>query len=488
MAKKIYRELGKKVLRFGDPFSTSPSGTFFAYLNEPFSPARPGARAITRLIWYIYQSRPDLQKAYPDPLGKDLPGFLTWVERSGPLEAHLEAPFILTGTADRKAEPSPVLQKHLPSLFRSKRSNGRALFGINLAGYLRGEFGIGESARTYAAAIRQAGIPHALINVETAHHRHEDPSLQDLGSDNPYRFNLIHVNADQVPFFHRDRHRRFFDDKFNIGLWFWETENFPECWNGSFRFFREIWAASSFCQKSFAARSPVPVLNIGFPVRIDEVTVPKSHLGMGEKDFLFLYYFDFLSYFERKNPLDLVEAFRLAFAGSSGVRLVIKSMNSAFAPDKMETLKKAAEGLPVLFIDRCIDRAEMIKLMNVCDAFVSLHRSEGLGLGLAQAMFLGKPVIGTGYSGNMDFMTPANSFPVPYRLVRLTDDIGPYKAGDSWAQPDIIEASRLMRSVFEDRSAALAKGRIAQQDVRARMDPKIIGEKIRERLNFLAGS
>jgi glycosyltransferase involved in cell wall biosynthesis len=120
--------------------------------------------------------------------------------------------------------------------------------------------------------------------------------------------------------------------------------------------------------------------------------------------------------------------------------------------------------------------------MSICDAYVSLHRSEGFGLTLTEAMNMGKPVIATAYSGNMDFMTASNSFPVKYRLVEIEKNHGPYTKGCEWAEPDLDHAAELMRYVYLHRDHAAEVGKRAQQDVCSQLHPKTVGRMIRERL------
>jgi glycosyltransferase involved in cell wall biosynthesis len=156
----------------------------------------------------------------------------------------------------------------------------------------------------------------------------------------------------------------------------------------------------------------------------------RSRLGLPENAFLFAFAFDFVSTFERKNPIAVVEAFKKAFGDQSHVHLFIKSINGWMFKNEMKRLSDVIGGSAnVTFVDRVWERTEMNGLIENCDCYLTLHRSEGFGFTMAEAMSYGKPVIATDYSANTEFMDANNSLPVRYRLVELERDIGPYKAG-----------------------------------------------------------
>ena len=162
--------------------------------------------------------------------------------------------------------------------------------------------------------------------------------------------------------------------------------------------------------------------------------------------------------------------------------LLIKCSRSDSDPSSRMRLEQASRGANVKMYDAVISRPALNSLMSMCDAYVSLHRSEGFGLTLTEAMSMGKPVIATAYSGNMDFMTPSNSFPVKYRLVDIEEDYGFYTKGCEWAEPDLDHAAELMRHVYAHRDEAAEVGKRAQQDVCSRLHPQTVGRMIRERL------
>jgi glycosyltransferase involved in cell wall biosynthesis len=296
------------------------------------------------------------------------------------------------------------------------------------------------------------------------------------------------VNADQCSEFARQKGPAHFENRYNIGYWFWELSHFPKQWLSSFDYFQEIWVASAFCQESIAKSSPLPVVKMTFPVMLDQnQAVPnRSRFGLPEDGFLYGFVFDYLSLIERKNPFGIIEAYRKAFAGGSDTALVIKTINSEYAPKKAAKLREAAFGCNAHFIDGHITRQDMASLISSFDCFVSLHRSEGFGIGLAQSMFLRKPVIATGYSGNMEFMNHNNSFLVRYKLAELEKDYGPYEKGGVWAEPDVEHAAELMHLVFNNRSYSEQVALRAEADIKSKMSIDIAGKEMKERLLLIA--
>jgi SAM-dependent methyltransferase len=276
----------------------------------------------------------------------------------------------------------------------------------------------------------------------------------------------------------------FFFDRYSIGLWWWEIDEFPERFYRAFDHLEEVWVGSHFVADAISAASPIPVVKVTMPVsmpRIEEFD--RAELGLPE-GFVFLFVFDYHSVFERKNPLALVAAFEQAFPEGSGASLVLKSINSEHYPAEHERLLGAAQNHgDIHVVDRYVTAAEKNAMFAGCDCYVSLHRSEGFGNTLAEAMYLGKPVIATGYSGNMEFMTPQNSYPVDYTLTPVGENSGPYPATGEWAEPDVGHAASLMRRVFEDQREAGARGRRASEDIRRNHSAETAGRAMAARIH-----
>jgi glycosyltransferase involved in cell wall biosynthesis len=222
---------------------------------------------------------------------------------------------------------------------------------------------------------------------------------------------------------------QFFEDRYNIGIWAWELPRFPERWHDRFAYYDEIWVATSFVANALSPVSTVPIVRVP-PVLTSE---PGSRdggrrkLGVGDDEFVFLFVFDFNSHVQRKNPLAVVDAFAATFGPSDRARLAVKCVNPGSNRAGYEALLARAAGHRVDVHAGYWPAADVRNLMAACDAYVSLHRAEGTGLTISDAMAAGKPVIATGWSGNMDFMTVANSYPVRYDLVPVAETCGPYR-------------------------------------------------------------
>jgi glycosyltransferase involved in cell wall biosynthesis len=185
---------------------------------------------------------------------------------------------------------------------------------------------------------------------------------------------------------------------------------------------------------------------------------------------------------ERKNPKGLIRAFKQAFRPDEPVRLVLKSSFGDRHPAQMQELRDAAAGANITIIDKILNPDEVLSLMDACDAYVSLHRSEGLGLTMAEAMLMGKPVIATNFSGNVDFMDDSNSLLVPYKLVKLGKPIPPYDADLEWAEPSEQHAAELMRRVYDNQAWAKEVGARGKASAEANLSLEAAGRRIAARL------
>ncbi|MGH8247918.1 MAG: glycosyltransferase family 4 protein, partial [Gammaproteobacteria bacterium] len=358
---------------------------------------------------------------------------------------------------------------------RASRSGPiRRPFGVNLAGYLTSEKGTGEAARSAAAILEAANVPLALNNIIDAASANVESAVREFANTNPYAFNLVYVNGDQAANFAFHKGKPYFDNRYNVGAWNWELTDFPSEWLPRFQYFDEVWVPTNFTRDALGRISPIPVTTVPYAVVPPQPTnFGRSHFRLPENDFVFLFMFDYHSVLERKNPLGLIEAFQRAFRPDEAAALVIKSSHADRRTVRM--LRETARGSRIVITDTVLARDHVGALYKLCDCYVSLHRSEGFGLTPAEAMALGKPVIATGYGGNMDFMTEDNSYLVRYRLIELDRNYTPYQKGWVWADPDLDHAAELMRAVYEDRRRAKAVGKKAAVDISRLLGAEAVG-------------
>jgi glycosyltransferase involved in cell wall biosynthesis len=268
-----------------------------------------------------------------------------------------------------------------------------------------------------------------------------------------------------------------------IGYWYWEQEEIPDQWLEQVAKLDEIWTSTHFVGDALKKKigKPVQVIPHGIELQPYERRT-RSFFALPEDHFLFLFTFHMMSVMERKNPLGLIEAFRKQFRPGEKVGLVLKTSFGDHHPRQMEELRRAAAGANITIIDSVYSKADILALMDSCDAYVSLHRSEGFGLTMAEAMLVGRPTIATGYSANLDFMTPENSLLVDYDLITLDRDYPPYKAGSRWAKASLDHAGQCMRRLVEDREYARALGKRGREDLQRNMSFLASGRMIVNRL------
>ena len=357
--------------------------------------------------------------------------------------------------------------------------------GFNVAGYFRAENGLGEAARLLLAVIGQSGIPFSTVGYE------ETPSRQSLPfhevSDRTYNTNIVVVNGDNLAAFARAMGRDFFVDRYTVAYWAWETDRLPDGYLEALEYVDEVWMPSEYSSQAARVSTDKPVHTFPYPIVPPAVdpAITRQRLGL-PAGFLFTFMFDYFSTSQRKNPHDLIRAYRNAFSEGESAALFIKTLNAHQRPLERQLVEELAAGRKdIRVVDGYMTSSEKDALLANSDCYVSLHRSEGFGLGMAEAMALAKPVIATGYSGNLEFMSGENSYLVPHAITRVGRLAGPYTADAHWAAPDVGEASRLMRHVFEHRDEANARGARARSDVLANHSPEARVTLLRARMGTI---
>jgi glycosyltransferase involved in cell wall biosynthesis len=363
--------------------------------------------------------------------------------------------------------------------------------GVTFAGFPYGEFGLGENLRAVARACAAADIPFDVRDTGLrVSSRQRDRSMAPYVATGYSRaITVVCVNPDQLPQIDElIDHARHGGGRV-AGFWFWELDRIPRTWEPWVERFDEIWVATSFVAGAVRAVTDRPVVVVPTPVEVGRARdYRRDEFGVPDGAFTFLFTFDYSSQPVRKNALAVVDAFRRAFPpGRRDVALVIKSSNARRFPEHHAALVARIAGDDrIVAFDRFLSRDAVWGLQSVCDCYVSLHRSEGLGLGLAECMLQGKPAIATRWSGNLDFMTPDNSALVDCTFVPVGD--GEYPAsnpGQQWAEPDVTQAAALMQRMVDDRRWREALAARGQYDVRERLSSASAAARMRERLEAI---
>jgi glycosyltransferase involved in cell wall biosynthesis len=359
-----------------------------------------------------------------------------------------------------------------------------------LIGYFETGFGLGEYARGLASALDAVGMPFSIYPYNAyGRGRNEAPCVQFYDVENVHSINIFCMAADQTRSARRIIGKRHADKSYNILSTFWELPRAPESWRFDLDFFDELWTPNCFVADSFRPIFSKRILIMPPCINLNAKIAPnRVKLGLDATKFYFLFSFDRNSYPERKNPLAVVRAFELAFGDERddvGLILKMSGARNRF-PKIMSELETAARrDRRITILQGDWQRADVLALMVSADCFVSLHRSEGFGLGMAEAMFLGKPVIGTDFSGNTEFLTAVTGYPVPYQMRPVGEGEYPHHTGNSWAEPDVRIAAGMMRSVASKTDEVCNKALRGQTYVQQHYSPKAVGNVVAARLREL---
>jgi glycosyltransferase involved in cell wall biosynthesis len=377
---------------------------------------------------------------------------------------------------------------------------------IHVVGHPTAPIGMGEHARSVFRALREAGESAVLVDIYGPG-ANVDKQLQDSYAEftTPWlgdNINIFCINGDEVKqafevLATRNLKR---DGSYNIIYPAWELADYPDLWLQYLERFEEIWAPSQFTADAIQKKTKVPVIRMPLACEIGvRGLFSRPHFAIPESSYCFLFSFDFLSYVERKNPQAVIEAFVEACDArpTADVRLILKVNNPEREPEAYERFKKSFSEYAdkVVLIEQTLSDLEMKALMWNIDCYVSLHRSEGFGRGLSEAMVLGKPVIATAYSGNMDFCNEDTAFLVPHELVAVGPGEYPFWEGQEWADADVNAAAATMvrlidnpaigqqvgrkaRAHMSARFSFLARGLAYTERAREILQPKSLAEKI----------
>jgi glycosyltransferase involved in cell wall biosynthesis len=386
----------------------------------------------------------------------------------------------------------------------SDRGGGtpRSRVAVNAIASFAATTGLSEAARRTVDAMLDAGIDVAIEDYDYGARRQSSrfpTHMRQLPRGRPHDIDICFLNVNEIQATPEEFLREPGRDRYLIGSWYWELPTIPPTIARQVERVDEVWTASTFVRDAFRRHTKKPVHVIPCVVEpVADLNVTRADFGIPEDTVVCFFSFDAHSTIARKNPRGVIEAFRRATHRDErgrNVTLVMKSINLERLPEARFFLENELASVGGIMIDDDLKSGEMNALLSTCDIYLSLHRSEGLGLGLAEAMFFGKPVIATAYSGNMDFTHAANSCLVPYQLVpvRLADlRFNPgaqlvYEPGQLWAEANVAVAARRLRFLIDNPHARERIGARAAADIRSGYGAAAVGAELRSVLSGLTG-
>lgn len=424
----------------------------------------PGVSQLPRFLELIASERPDLHAAFDVATETGRDALVQWWNDFGgreyPLLDCLKVEWAQS-TAEGHADEPPRFHAHVEREYE---------FGVNVVGFPQGVLGLGEDARMAARVFQLTSTPVALVNAPMSGPPRLDHSVDHLLSDElKYSISLICLPAPEMVRLALEGGRKLIDaPTHKIGAWPWELPHWPSAFGKVHQMVDEIWAQSKFVQSVYSRLGDTPVYHMPMAVEVPTPIDPqRKRFRLPPDLFLFYLMFDGNSWLSRKNPLAGVRAFQQAFGeNSSGVGLVIKAMNVRDDDPVWRAVREAtASDSRIHIVSKRLSRQDSTDFMACCDAYISLHRSEGFGRVIAEAMALGQPVVVTNFSGNVDFCEPETAYLVDGELVPLRPGDYLFSEGQYWCDPDVSIAAEQLKRMIEDvplreRIAQAGKARI----------------------------
>lgn len=479
---------------------------FARYLSGASRPGEP-----SRLHLAVYNARPDVRKAFALP--EQLPEYLCWYLAHGAVEHHLW-PWLRPLEKQLACQLSGPHQAQLQAwaaaehLAKPLRTAAGRPFGVNLVGYAYGQLGIGEDVRMAAKALLAANVPVCMVNFKPGPDiPQNDHSMAHLvvpeGEEAPYAINLFCLTALEQGRFFAERGSAQMRGRYNIGYWPWELSRWPDAWRQLVHLVDELWVSTQHTLQSvqpvWTAGAPPSRLHC-MPMAVELGPVAnkgrraalRRRYGLPQRAVLFCFSFDLNSSIHRKNPQAAVQAFLQAFAAeewnNKPIGLVIKIHPPKKRHAAWERLKTQANGdKRIHLVEQTLSRPDVLALYQACDCFVSLHRAEGFGRGIAEALQLGLHVITTDYSGNVDFcQRPEFQHQIDrvrYRLIKVRTGQYPYHQDQLWADPDVAHAAQCMQAFAQRKAHPLVAVPQGGWPVFGAQD---IGQRYRQRLQEIA--
>ncbi|MFA9194523.1 glycosyltransferase [Flavobacterium sp. FBOR7N2.3] len=346
--------------------------------------------------------------------------------------------------------------------------------------------GIAEAARANFTALKDSYFTVNQINYSQSKSQFIKENNNLVIDIDDKIINIYHININDIPCYLLNNKIPRSASIYNIAYWAWEFHKLPDEFIELLALFDEIWVPSSFCQNVFATYSFKPVIKIPHLIETIEIEESKPKIKLQDK-FVFLSIFDSLSTPERKNTDGLIQCFLDTFSNNPNVVLILKTVHL----EKNKRLhRKLTEQTKnhnsIIIINENYTKKELIQLIDSCHSYVSLHRAEGFGLTLAEAMLRNKIVIGTGYSGNLEFMNNQNSFLVNYQLITKDKDSGFIKQGYQYAEPDIENSKKVLNFVYDNYNNLEDIKLNAKRTIQNSFSKKTIGDLMLSRLSKIS--
>lgn len=519
--RRIFESVGG-IARYENPFEVGP-GTFFEWLTTPIT--HLGKKlALWNVHIELWKLSMEAQAKFAKPATADIGAFCHWICRERAKELDLD-PFFTASLLPHVTVVGPARISRWKLMLRRRHSFqpyqtlcnvvrkmiGRNLYnrlkprrdpmyalklrvsfrpggggvssGLNVVSSATARTGIAEGMRGLIAALEKTSVPLTHIDSLATPGRQQQEHSRVL--DFPYDTTIVGGGLREIEQSLFSMNIPISARKQLIGYVPWELPHLPEA-EAQFleNTFNEIWAPSSFTTEAIGRSVKIPVVTMPLPVDISSVSEKsRSDFGLPEHTFIFLFAFDMHSRIERKNPEGLITSFIQTFGSQKDVMLVLSIKNSADFPREYKALSLMTKSHQNIRLHTdYLPRPDMLALLRCANCFVSLHRSEGFGLLIAESMALGVPVIATDYGGSTDFVNTSTGFPVSYELVTLKKDAGPYTAGEMWAEPDTMTAAALMKHVVCDPADVSEKAARASELMKTAYSKESIGARMKERL------
>ncbi len=462
----------------GDPFST-----YEDYLHLPSPEAASSTHGqVTRLTAEIRRNHTWLQHAFDISIRQGADSYLQWFSAHG-------RPWF-----DGRAVMAPKQPLEMPDGSHAEPQalapTGDAAPQVTVVGYLRMALGVGEAGRQVLRALHHGQVPVRGLPIRISTLSDEvEQSLEPLFVDSSLAsIEVFNINADQLPLVLEKLRPSLNGSAWRSVMPFWELENFPSPWIAALEMVDEVWAPTRFIQGMLKHKVNRPVPYMPLVLTFDPPPpADRSQFELDADAFIFFFSFDCLSFVQRKNPMAVVRAFYKAFREFKPLaraKLVLKTLNSEkLQGEQSGWLEELRQNIDVQLIEGTLSREKTLQLIGCCDAVVSLHRSEGLGLLIAEAIQMGKPVIATDYSATTELISYHTGWPVDYRLVSVPEGDYPFNTDQVWAEPDEVHAAWQMRSVYFSPEEAARRTKNAQALLRQKNGLDICAQRLKSRID-----